>query len=177
MSHMRNMIVHRLLPILLILLIFLPGCSGEKEVTFYDLSITLPAGFSRDTSDGDPEIEYYTSVSGVQVMLQRITYTSLIEQEFSYPQNLTAQQFRELIIESNSYDATLRDIDGIPAFVHEFKGYNGMDPNLGNEMYKSLCCIFKNDSAMWIVDFGVPSAHYDQWEESFLQWAKTIQLG
>ena len=176
MSRARNAAIYRLLPILLILLVFLSGCSDEKKISFHELSMTLPSDFSRDVSDGDPEIEYYISFSRTQVMLQRITYTSMIEQDFHYPQTMTAAEFREMLIESNGYDATLRDIDGIPAFVHEFKGYNIDDPDLGNEMYKALCCIFKGKDAMWIVEFSVPFTNYDEWEESFLQWAKTVQI-
>ena len=43
-------------------------------------------------------------------------------------------------------------------------------------MYKALCCVFKSKDAMWIVEFSVPPAIYEQWEPSFMQWAKTIKI-
>ena len=110
--------VYRWFPILLSLLLLLTGCSDEQSITFHELSITLPSDFTRDVNDGDPEIDYYLSFSGVQVMLQRMTYPSLVEQEFDFPQTMTTDEFRRLLIESGGYEATLLEIDGIPAFIH-----------------------------------------------------------
>lgn len=176
MNNSRTLILRRCLPILLLLLTLLSGCSGEKEVTFHDLSITLPAGFSRDLSDEDPELDYYTSVSRVQVRLQRMTFLSLTEQHVTTPEEITADRFREMIIQSGGYDATLCEVNGAPAFVYEFEGVNGADPSLGSEMYKSLCCVYTSESALWLVEFSVPVAHYDEWEADFYEWAKTVRF-
>lgn len=176
MNNSRKWILRRCLPILLLLLALLSGCSGEKEVTFHDLSITLPAGFSRDLSDEDPEIDYYTSVSRVQVRLQRMTYLSLTEQHVPTPEEITAEQLRQMLIQSGSYEATLCEVSGAPAFVYEFEGVSGADPSLGSEMYKALCCVYKSEDALWLVEFSVPVAHYEQWEADFHEWAKTVRI-
>lgn len=137
------------------------------------MNITLPAGFSHSLT-GEEDVDCYVSTPRVQVTLERITFLTLAEMDFTAPALITPAEFREMIIESGGYNATLCESDGLPAFEYEFEGSYSGDGSLGYEMYKALCFVYKSDSAMWMVAFCVPVAHYEQWKSEFYQWTKTV---
>ncbi len=157
----------------LLLLPLLSGCSlfGEQEITFHDLTITLDADFRQDLNT-EEDVAVYYNTSRVQIELQRTTFLTLADLDFTAPALLTAEEFRDMLVEGMGIDVTFCEVDGILAFVYEFEA----DGSLGSEMYKSLCCIYKSDSAFWCVWFDVPFLHYEQWEAQFYDWAKTVRF-
>lgn len=79
---------------------------------------------------------------------------------------LTLGSYAELILQNNSLDSDIEDVDGLTTFFWE--------KSIGGKDYYYLGVVFKSDDAFWFFQFCCEAKNKDTYYEKFIEWAKTI---
>lgn len=156
----------------LIMLVTMTSCallegvlSKDKEYEFKELVLTLDSSFAEVELEEEDRTTF-VSVSGVGVIVMKETFESMKDDGVPDPESFTTDDYLEAFVESNQYEATVEDLDGLSAFTY----LNTTD----GEDYKLLVCIYKSNTAFWSVQFMAPADSYDEYEEKFVDWAKHV---
>ena len=135
---------------------------AEPETfTYYGLEITLTEAFY--TASQSSEGANYISTSETDITVLRMPFD-----EYAYVTSRDAAYNYCYEMEDlyNSYDATVRQVDGI--WMCE-----GVIEVLGFE-YTTLVAFYDGTDAMWSIIFMCEEEDYDVYEEHFIKWANTV---
>ena len=150
----------------------LSGCAfsqllGDKELTFDDLTITVPGMYLDMVSIADnPDLAFLygfndTAVLGIQ--------ESISDVQASLGSKITsAKEYANLYVEVNKLDATVTEKDGLVTFTHT--------ADVDGQSFTYLCAAFANEEHFWMVQTYCYSENFEKNEADFLECLKSVKL-
>ena len=132
----------------------------EKTFTKEDYSITLTDDFKQLDEEGE-FVSFDNKYAYVWVMRED---KKLFEEE-----DLTLEDYAELIVEYNAEDAELAKKDGMYCFAFTEK--------VDGETYYYFAVCSESEEAFWVTWFGTPKENESTYADKFIQWGKSIKVG
>lgn len=148
-----------------LLLSSLTGCIfAAKEKTFEKAGMTITLTSLFVEKNVASSAAYYESRSSIVSVIKEEFY--LFEQLGYVIENLTLDDYAELVIENNHLNASIEKRDGLVSFTFQ-KQANGKD-------FSYFAVVFKSSDAFWLFQFGCETKNFDTSLSQFIKWAKTV---
>lgn len=150
--------------IILILLIVLAGCGGDKNTdkvfTYENMEITLPKNFK------EHEMERYNKVYSTDKVAIYVIKES--KNEYKKLKEINLNEYFELVKTANSKEnAESKKLDNIPIFTYTISPKE-------DEKYSYYVSCHESEDAFWTIEFSTLEEDYKEMEESFDKWCKSI---
>lgn len=136
------------------------GKPAEKTFTKGDFTITLTEEFTQIEADN-----VYTSFETSSVFIWTLRED---KQLFEDAEDLTLEQYGKLVMQSNGLDVPLSREHGRCFF--EFT-----QQTQGQDVYYMAVCN-EGEDAFWVTFFTTPVENKEVYQDSFIQWAKSIKV-
>lgn len=140
------------------------GCSflkpQEKTFTKSGMSITLTDKFY------EKDVVNYTATYGstdVAIMALKEEFSLLEGLE-----NLSLEDYAQLVIENNKKDISVEKKDGLTYFLYEAEA-NG-------KTYSYFSCVYKGTDAFWLIQFSTVADQYEKKSDQLITWAKSVTV-
>ncbi len=152
--------------VLTLLLVSLSSCmkATPKEFASNGMTITLTNAFREKSVEG-----YTVCYDSAKVAVLALKESFSLLQGF---ENFTLDQYAHMVREANAAKA--------PGEIFEVEGLVAMEYTFFNESekqdFKYFCTMFKGTDAFWLVQFACKTQDYDNYKNSFVEWAKTISF-
>lgn len=144
---------------------FALSSSKANPKTFYSngISITLTDKFI-ETDVENFTVAYDSKNVAVFALEEPFTLADGFEE-------YTLEEYAELVIETNNLDTSKIDTyDGLTYFTHQYENTDT------NETYQYYSYVYKTDEAFWLVQFATLEENTQDYVESILTWAKSIDF-
>ena len=91
---------------------------------------------------------------------------------FDGAENYTLEDYGELVLKSNGFssDIGLEAYNGLTYFEYIFT-----NPSTRDE-YHYFTVLYKADDAFWMVQFATLEKNFEQYQQSFVDWAKSVEF-
>lgn len=136
----------------------------EKTFTSQGISITLTNEFHK------------TQVNGLTAAYEsRDVIVGMQKEAFGTSgwENYSTRQYIDAVIDNNSEkfaSATVKESEGLVGFT-----YQAIDPGT-KQMCNYSYYAYKADDAFWLIQFAVLSKDAEQYEQSIIDWAKSVEF-
>ena len=148
----------------LLLASVLTGCSGTKEFTCQELTMTVPFYMSDASSQSDFKDFTFTLDSS------KIAIFGIKEdfEDFPNGESTTLDEYAKLVIEANELDtfASQRSNYDYKYFRYESSSSDGL--------FKYLTAVYKGPDGFWSVQFAAKVADYD--ETAFFEYLDSVKF-
>lgn len=135
------------------------GGADPKDFVKEDFQITLTEDFEASTQD-----DFFAFYQSKSVMVFTIREDKALFGDILLP------QYVELVQQANGRtDLQPNQAEGFVWFAYT-------DTPDEQEIYYLVACC-ESDDAFWIVNFATPASNQGKYEDTFLQWAQSIQVG
>lgn len=148
---------------LLVVAAVFSGC-GETTKTYSGkgLSITMPAGLAEEDASS-LGYTYCLSARDYAVFALEESKEELASYGF---ENLTVDEYFEIVKEGNGVDAELVKENGLNYFTYE--------DATGSYFYLAAIC--ENDASFWLCQFSCTPSDRSKYESKFKEWAASIEI-
>lgn len=82
--------------------------------------------------------------------------------------DITLDDYAELVIENNQMDLDATKEDGLTYFTYE-KTVSGKD-------FSYMACVYKSSDAFWLIQFACEQKNFDSMKEQMKSWAQTVKF-
>ena len=91
---------------------------------------------------------------------------------FDNAENYTLEDYGELVLKNNGFssDIGLESYNGLTYFEYIFT-----NPSTSDE-YHYFTVLYKADDAFWMVQFATMEKNFEQYQQSFVDWAKSVEF-
>lgn len=145
--------------------------SGEVEkMKFFsngEISIALPERFKEMEAPTHLNWQgmFLSDDDDVEVLLRRKGFT-----EGSSLSKYSESQYAGLYITTNDLDAKVQTKSGsLTCFTYRY-------PNAGDHERTYICYVYKTDGAFWIVQYGVRTREFAEYEKEVESWARQVRV-
>ena len=135
------------------------GNPKEKVFSKAGLTITLNDKFY------EKEMVSYTAVYDSESIA---VFALKEEKSLLEGEELTLEEYADLVIANNQLDATAKDAEGLISFTFE-KHVNGKDCTY-------FATVHKSDDAYWLLQFSCESTKYEDLKPTIIQYAKSVNV-
>jgi hypothetical protein len=133
--------------------------ASPKTFTNEDFQITLTDAFDSEELDG-----FFAFYQSKSVMV----FT--VREDASLVGNISLEEYGNLVLEANNKAGSeLNQAEDYLWFAYT------ETPEDQEIYYLVVCC--KSEDAYWIVNFATPSSNREDYHDTFLAWADTIEVG
>jgi len=158
--------------VLVLLVSMLSGCAltqllGDKELTFDDLTITVP-GIYLDLASAidNPDLAFLygfddTAVLGVQESVGDV-------QDAFGLKVRTAKDYANVYISVNNLAATVVEKDGLVTFTHT--------ADVDGQSFTYLCAAYANAEHFWMVQAYCYTENFEKNEADFMECLKSVKV-
>ncbi len=134
-----------------------------ETYTIEDMQITLTDKFEETFFEG------YTAVYD-----SKDVAVFMIKEEFELFDDFdfyTVNEYGNLVLETNGFDSSvqLETYDGLTYFEYEAQ-------NDENDTYTYFAVLYKGTDAFWVVEFVALTENYEEYRETFIEWAKSVEF-
>ena len=140
------------------------GAAQPKDFSSNGMTVTLTTAFKENTQAG-----YTVCYDSAKVAV------FVLKESFSLQpgaENLTLDEYAELVHQSNASKS--------PSAIVKQDGFHSMEYSFLNESenqtYSYYCAMFKASDAFWLVQFACKEGDYDSYQDTFVDWAKTVKF-
>lgn len=163
----------RTVGILLLVVMLLSFCScgsdkpkkyiEPKEFSSKGITITLTSEFKETWKE---DITLALETEDILVCLRKLAFSSIKNGE-----DMTLYKFANLVRQNNleKKPTIIQEIDGLTTFECTF-------PDDMNRDCKYFCVVYKASRVFWFVQFITLESDYDQYDDLFVKWAKSVTL-
>lgn len=137
------------------------GTAEEKVFSKAGMSITLTEDFKEQ--DIVSQTAVYASAKYI-VMALKEEYRLFEE----IGDSLSLEEYAQLVFENNQINADIEEKDGLVYFTYENEA-NGRD-------FTYFAVVMKGPDAYWMFQFACDSSQYEDSQEQFVRWAKTVEF-
>ena len=142
--------------------------SDEKVFSKDGMSITLTENFVENEYYG---FTAYYDTEDAQVYVMKESFSLLKEND--QPTNISTKAYAEIMLKTQELDAEVFEKDGLTYFYYEKDVLGYSDVYVRNSYY---AVAYKTDDAFWLFQFACEKSLYDEYEEKFVEWAKSVEF-
>ena len=143
----------------------LTGCKASPEkFSAEGMTITLTDAFKQETMEGTAA--YFESSKALVVAIKE---TFIQFEELGMSTDITLEEYIDLVVENNTeMQVNALDVEGLTAFIYE---------SVANKKdFTFFASVYESDDAFWLVQFACKTKDYEEMQEDFVKWAKSVKF-